>query len=154
MRLYLTGSTNLTKKIAIILRDKGHSVFDSNDNSNRLSKMDYPQSKSSRMYAGNYRDAILSKDKQFEFYESIQENRVAIRWCDWLVLCLPSLRDSEIEFGMGIAQNKLCFVVGNHLPDRYVCLYHSLSKEIYSNTDSFITGISEYEDVAHRLATR
>ena len=141
MRFYITGNEILSEQLTEQINNAGFVVYNTNDNTNRLNKIEYKH----KLFSGEYRKSLVDSDKKYRYLEVIQENKVAIRWCDMFVLVLPSDHDGHVEFGIALESHKSCHVIGAP-PDSKSCFYHGFAKNVYADLESFIENIKQVKD--------
>lgn len=114
MRIYISASWKnrlLVRKLAEILREYNHEVFDFTDPRCRKTHETPPEMFPERFDPSRhiYRKYI---DRE-EWRAVVNENREAIKWADLIILLLPCGIDATADWALGVGLGKRTVIVGH-----------------------------------------
>jgi hypothetical protein len=114
-RVYISSSWKLRERVrdlAIVLRARGHEVYDFTDPACRKAE-EIPPEKFPEQFDPEqhvYADYLNSNPY---WRQAVEGNREALNWCDAVVLLLPSGMDAHADAYYGLGLGKRLAVVGH-----------------------------------------
>lgn len=116
LKIYISSSwknRDRVRKLAEGIREAGHEVYDFTDPASREGIKEIPPEmfpKNFNPEKDNYREYLNSRP---EWRQAVERNRVALHWCNTVIMLLPCGDDAHADAFYGLGHGAALAIVGS-----------------------------------------